>query len=50
MMIGDLIEQFFKEMPNYNLGAALSLLLMILVLVSVDIMSRAGGEYSAVVV
>ena len=50
MMIGDLIEQFFKEMPNYNLGAALSLLLMILVLVSVGIMSRAGGEDSAVVV
>ena len=50
MMIGDLIEQFFKEMPNYNLGAALSLLLMILVLVSVGIMSRAGGEESAVVV
>ena len=49
MMIGDLIEQFFKEMPNYNLGAALSLLLMLIVLVSVGIMSRSGGEETTVI-
>ena len=50
MMIGDLIEQFFKEMPNYNLGAALSLLLMLVVLISIGFMSKAGGDETAVVV
>ncbi len=50
MMIGDLIEVFFKEMPNYNLGAALSLLLMLVVLVSIGVMSKAGGDETAVVV
>ncbi len=50
MMIGDLIEVFFKEMPNYNLGAALSLLLMLVVLISIGVMSKAGGEETAVVV
>lgn len=50
MMIGDLIEQYFKEMPNYHLGAALSLLLMLVVLISIGIMSRVGGEETAVVV
>ncbi len=49
MMIGDLIEQFFKEMPNPHLGAALSLLLMLVVLISIGIMSKAGNKESAVV-
>jgi spermidine/putrescine transport system permease protein len=50
MMIGDLIENYFKETPNYHMGAALSLLLMLVVLISIGIMSRAGGKETAVVV
>lgn len=44
MLIGDIIEKQFKTSNNPNLGAALSLLLMLIVLVSTGIMNRFGGE------
>ena len=50
MMIGDMIEGYFKDTPNYNMGAALSLLLMLVVLISIGVMSRAGGKDTTVVV
>ncbi len=44
VLIGDLIERLFKQADNPNLGAALSLVLMALVLVCTGIMNRFGGD------
>lgn len=43
-LIGDVIEQQFKSANNYNLGAAISLVLMVLILISMAIMSRFSDE------
>ena len=48
-MIGDVIESQFKTAYNPNLGAALSLVLMILVLVCVAVMNHFTGEDESVV-
>ena len=44
VLIGDVIERQFKQGNNPNLGAALSLLLMLLVFVCTGIMNRFGGD------
>ena len=44
VLIGDVIERQFKQGNNPNLGAALSLVLMILVFVCTGIMNRFGGS------
>ncbi len=44
VLIGDLIERLFKQGDNPNLGAALSLVLMLLVFVCTGIMNRFGSE------
>ncbi len=44
VLIGDIIERLFKQANNPNLGAALSLVLMVLVFVCTGIMNRFGGE------
>ena len=44
VLIGDVIERQFKQGNNPNLGAALSLVLMLLVFVCTGIMNRFGGE------
>ena len=44
VLIGDLIERLFKQADNPNLGTALSLVLMALVLVCTGIMNRFGGD------
>lgn len=44
ILIGDVIERQFKQGNNPNLGAALSLVLMILVFVCTGIMNRFGGD------
>ncbi len=44
VLIGDLIERLFKQGDNPNLGAALSLVLMALVLVCTGIMNRFSGD------
>ena len=44
VLIGDIIEKWFKQGNNANLGAALSLVLMILVFVCTGIMNRFGGD------
>ena len=49
MMIGDAIERLFKTAQNPNLGAAMSLVLMILVFVCTGIMNRFGGEEDVIV-
>ena len=44
MLIGDTIEQQFKQGNNPNMGAALSLVLMLLVFVCTGILNRFGGS------
>ncbi len=44
MLIGDVIERQFKSGNNPNLGAALSLLLMLLVLLCTGLMNRFGSD------
>ena len=44
MLIGDVIERQFKQGNNANLGAALSLLLMILVFICTGIMNKLGAD------
>ena len=44
VLIGDVIERMFKQGNNPNLGAALSLLLMLLVFVCTGIMNRLGAD------
>ena len=44
ILIGDIIERQFKQGDNANMGAALSLLLMILVFVCTGIMNRFGSQ------
>ena len=50
MLIGDVIERQFKSAGNPNLGAALSLVLMILVFVCTGIMNRFGSDQEGGVV
>ena len=49
VLIGDIIERLFKQGNNANLGAALSLVLMLLVLLCTGIMNRFGDEEGGVV-
>lgn len=44
MLIGDVIERQVQSAYNYNLGAAMSLILMILVLVSMAVVNRWAGD------
>ena len=44
MLIGDVIEKEFKSAGNPNLGAALSLVLMLLVFICTGIMNRFGSD------
>ena len=50
ILIGDIIEKWFKVGNNPNLGAALSLVLMLLVFVCTGIMNRFGGDEEGSVV
>jgi spermidine/putrescine transport system permease protein len=43
-MIGDVIESQFKSANNPNLGAALSLFLMIMIFLCVGLMNRFSGQ------
>ena len=44
VLIGDIIERQFKQGDNANMGAALSLLLMLLVFICTGIINRFGGS------
>ncbi|MBR5239697.1 MAG: ABC transporter permease subunit, partial [Clostridia bacterium] len=43
-LIGDTIERQFQNISTYNVGAAISLVMMILVLLSLAIMNRFSEE------
>ena len=44
MLVGDAIEKQIQSLYNYNLGAALSLVLMVLILVSMALMKKFAGD------
>ena len=49
-LIGDTIERQFKEADNYNVGSALSLILMILIIISMTIMNKYTDDDGGVIV
>ena len=49
-MIGDTIERQFQNPSTYNVGAALSLIMMILILISMAIMNRFSDDEGTVIV
>ena len=49
-LIGDAIERQFQTAYNYNLGAAMSFVLMILIIVSMAVMNKYSDEDGGVVV
>ena len=50
VLIGDIIERLFKQGDNPNMGAALSLLLMVLVFVCTGIINRFGSDEEGAVI
>ncbi len=44
MLVGDAIEKQIQSLYNYNLGAALSLVLMVLILFSMALMKKFAGD------
>ncbi len=44
MLIGDAIEKQIQSLYNYNLGAALSLVLMVMILISMALMKKFAGD------
>lgn len=44
VLIGDVIETQFQSANNYNLGASLSLVLMVLILVSLSVMNKFSAD------
>ena len=50
VLIGDIIERQFKQGDNANMGAALSLLLMVLVFVCTGIINRFGSDEEGAVI
>ena len=43
-LVGDTIERLFQNTATYGVGAAISLVMMILILISVGIMNRFGDD------
>ena len=40
LLIGNVIEQQFKQVNNWNVGSGLSLVLMVFILISMAVMNR----------
>ncbi len=49
-LIGDVIERQFQQSYNYNLGAAISLVLMVLILLSMAVMNRFTEDEEGMVI
>ena len=50
-LIGDTIERQFQNVNTYNIGAAISLVMMILILISVAVMNRfTDGDEGGIIV
>ena len=48
-LVGDTIERLFQNVSTYNVGAAMSLVMMILILVSLAIMNKFSDEEGGIV-
>lgn len=49
-LIGDTIERLFQNTSTYNIGAAISLIMMILIIVSVAIMNRFSDDDGGIII
>lgn len=49
-LIGDVIERQFQQAYNYNLGAAISLVLMVLILLSMAFLNRFTSDEEGMVI
>jgi spermidine/putrescine transport system permease protein len=49
-LIGDTIERLFKNTSTYNVGAAISLVMMILIIISVWIMNKFSDDEGGIVI
>ena len=49
-LVGDTIERQFQIANNYNLGAAMSLVLMVLILICMAVMNKFGNDEDEVIV
>ncbi len=49
-LIGDTIERLFKNASTYNVGAAISLVMMILILISVAIMNKFSDDDGGIII
>lgn len=49
-LIGDTIERLFQNPSTYNIGAAISLVMMILILISVGIMNRFSDDEGGIII
>ena len=49
-LIGDTIERLFQNTSTYNIGAAISLVMMILILISVGIMNRFSDDEGGIII
>jgi spermidine/putrescine transport system permease protein len=49
-LIGDTIERQFQTAYNYNLGAAMSFVLMILIIISMSIMNKYADDDGGVII
>ena len=48
-LVGDTIERLFQNVSTYNVGAAMSLVMMILILISLTIMNKFSGDEGGMV-
>jgi spermidine/putrescine transport system permease protein len=48
-LVGDTIERLFQNVSTYNVGAAMSLVMMILILISLTIMNKFSDEEGGMV-
>jgi spermidine/putrescine transport system permease protein len=44
MLFGDLIQQQYMQVPDWNFGSALSVIITVLILISMAVMNRLGGS------
>ena len=49
-LVGDTIERQFQVAYNYNLGAAMSLVLMVLILICMAVMNKFGNDEDEVMI
>ena len=48
-LVGDTIERLFQNVSTYNVGAAMSLVMMILILISLTVMNKFSDEEGGMV-